>query len=393
MFVVLPGCGTVVVDDFASATVFGYPTSGIHDPAESYSVNLLNCETELQPTLVTEESGTAGTFFNTVSGEFPVAAGWSYTSATNDLSNGSIRIKTYDAQGTPTRVGAEVHVIYQPGTSDPSTSIHWIQVISTNHSLKPPAGHGPSANYVDIPNAATTPYYDDGYAAGSGNCSSNCDLYDFPGRVDTSLDHDWLATTFLVQGPAVGAGPGAITFLTPGFQWGWVNNCELLIAFPGWIFFKERPILFVISDSLEPGGTTTLRTQTPGRMILMKGETQVPVELLEAEFTLAIGKQIDQGGYYPFTVTAGRLQFGAYVFADRQVGESTSEVREGSGYIHWETGEASIQFATTFRSIEQRDVPMLFTGTAQIDREEGTFLLQVDTKGIEQIDKQPGNEE
>ena len=384
---VLGGCA-VVVEDYAPDNVFGYATSGVHDTSETYTVNRFSCTTRLLPTEVAEVPTTAGTFLNTVSGQFTPAAGWSYASAASGLSAGSIRIKTYDAQGTPTRVGAEFHVEYRPATSDPSTNIHWIQIIDTNHSLKPPAGHGNSATYVDIPNAATTPYYDDGYAADSGACSPTCDLYDFPGRVDTTNDHNWEATTFLAQGPAVGAGAGAITFLTPGFRWGWINVCSPVFNFPGFIYAVDTPLQLVTLDGLEPGATVSFKIAEPAepaRIVIMKGEVKVPVDVQDVQLTLSIGQQIDQGGFYSLRVTEGSIQLGEHVFEDNQVGVSTGTVRSGNGYVHWDTGEASLRIETTIEAPEQPPLKMVFHGTAAVDLAAGTLDLQVDTKGIEQL--------
>lgn len=188
--VLLSGCG-VVVERYGAANIFGRTTSGIYDLEEPYQRGLMSCKTTLKPAKVDEVSGVAGTYFNTLSALFPTSDGWSYSTAVSKLSRRTIHVKTYDAQGTATRVGAEIHIRYNPRSGDPSSNIHWIQVLGTNHSLRAPAGHGNSATYVDIPGTATTPYYDNGYAANSGNCGAGCDFYDFPGRIDAGSSHNW----------------------------------------------------------------------------------------------------------------------------------------------------------------------------------------------------------
>lgn len=381
--VLLSGCG-VVVERYGAANIFGRTTSGNYDLEEPYQRGLMSCKTTLKPAKVDEVSGVAGTYFNTLSALFPTSDGWSYSTAVSKLSRRTIHVKTYDAQGTATRVGAEIHVLYKPRSGDPSTNIHWVQVLGTNHSLRPPSGHGNSATYVDIPGTATTPYYDDGYAADAGNCAAGCDFYDFPGRSDAGADHNWEATTFLVQGPAIGSGPGAITFLRPGFKWGWINDCKFIIDFPWLVYFLERPLVFALASDLEPGATASLRAEPADAMVLMKAENKVPVDIRSATLELKIEKQIDQEGYSPFRILRGQFEFGAYEFEDQAIGQSTGSIQNGSGYIHWETGEASLQFDIRIEPPGQEAIDMNFTGTVEVDREARTFTLLVDTTGIEQ---------
>jgi hypothetical protein len=375
-------CRTVV-EDYGSETVFGRTTSGAYDEVDPYWWNLFWCNGRLEPEKVTEvDTPAASSFFNTLSGQFTEAAGWTYRTRVEKLSAGTIRLRTYDVLGSPTRVGAEIHVRYEPTVSDPSTDMHWIQVVSTNHSLKPPAGHGNSATYVDIPTGATTPYYDDGYAANNGDCSAGCDLYDLPSRTDPGADHTWEATTFLVQGPDVGDPPGMITLLWPGFRWGWVNHCEPLIPLPDWWFYLQHGIRFQTSDRIEPGSTIRLRAED-ARLGVMKGEAEAPVTLLEGTLTLSIDEIGDHRGFYGFQVTQGLLRLGEFEVPGEEIGREL-RVRSGSGYIHWESGEASIQFLAVTEGAE-----IVFTGTAELEREAGAFTLLIDTKGVERQPELP----
>jgi hypothetical protein len=368
-------CGCVVVEDYGADTVFGFNTSGIYDESESYGILNL-CSADLKPTKVTETNDTA-TFIGTVSGEFTTAAGWSYTVSNNRLSNGALRIKTYDVQGTSTRVGAEFHVHYRPGTGDPTTNLHWIQVIDTNHSLRAPAGHGNSAVYVDArPGFATTPYYDDGYAADAD------DLYDFPGRTDAGATHRWEATTYLVQGPAPGGSPGAITIYKPGFRWGWTNKCRPIFDFPWFVFELREPLVFDVEPRFKPRVVCGLKAKATD-MVLRKGDTKSTIRMLSADLQVEVGEKIDAGGYYPLTVKRGEIKFGAYEFGDDKHGPSTATVVSGSGYYHAESGESSLELNTVIKAEGQKGMKVVFTGAAKADNEKKTFTFQADTKGVE----------
>ena len=386
----LSGC-SVIRNDFGSETVFGRTTSGLYDATDTYVVNLLLCEARLAPEQVTAVPGTTGNFFDVLSAQFPTGAGWSYVSARRRLSRGTILVRTYDVQGSPTRVGAELHVKYQPRRADPSTNIHWIQVITNNHDLKTNPGHGNPGNSVDIPAAATTPYYDDGYAADSGTCSPSCDFYDFPGRVDTARDHTWQAVTFIVQGPAVGAGPGRITFLRPGFRWGWENSCTPILGYLGYILFNEAPVVFTASAAIEPGAAVELAAR-PAELVLAKGESRTAVRLEEARFAIAIEKQAEadrgEGGHTRFTVRQGTGRLGSLRVEGRDVGAAAFTIEGGQGFIHWETGEASIETSIRLAAEGLGELRLLATGTAQVDFRSRTFTLQPGWQAVEP-DKRP----
>jgi hypothetical protein len=80
-------------------------------------------------------------------------------------------VHTYDVLGTPTNVGAEFHVEYIPQGTDPTSNIHWIQVVTNNHP--DPGVHDNMANEVDTRSLNGSPYYDDGFTA------TNREFYDF----------------------------------------------------------------------------------------------------------------------------------------------------------------------------------------------------------------------
>ncbi len=241
------GWGTPLKEDYASYQINfaqGTPTtSGVHDTEDHYMSNGLECWANLKPIDVEYSRAVSQNFFDVLTAAFPGSDGWSYASAINELSDDSLVVHTYDVQGTSARVGAEFHLEYVPGAGDPTTNLHWIQVVTTNHSIRNPPGsaHGTTFNGVDNPFSpmGRSPYYDDGGAATSMH------FYDFPGRTDTWRSHTWKAELFLVSGPVAGA-TGLITF-HGGVTWGWENDCvpeptsmALLAAGIGATILKKR---------------------------------------------------------------------------------------------------------------------------------------------------------
>ena len=365
----------VVVEDYAGASIFGRNTSGVYDEEDKYNINLLECAAHLKPVKVEEVPGTGGYFFTALSGEYTNANGWTFQSAVKELSPSSLHVKTYDVQGTATRVGCEIHMEYTPGPNDP-TNVHWIQVVQTNHSLRPPAGHDNSATYVDRPGTATTPYYDNGYAA------NTTDLYDFPGRLDAGAPHTWEATTFLVEGPAIGAGAGNVLIYTPGFRWGWVNECKLIIDFPDWFFFLQYPLALQVERPWKPGGTLALNINSNEGFTLAKGEEQIPVLLEEGSINLNIGKTMDAGGFYSLSLQEGFIKFGSYQTGTTTVRGGIGQIEKASGYLHEESGEASLQMEL---KVPGPDGPirMLWTSHAQLDKESQSLIIDTGTQGVE----------
>lgn len=209
--------------DYKSANIpfaAGTPTtSGLHDITDPYTIAGVNWVANLVPKDPTYIRGTAGNFFDILSAAFPGDKGWKYQSSAKELSDNSLVVHTYDVLGSPTKVGAEFHVEYVPHGTDPTTNIHWIQVVTDNHNLTNNPGHGNNENVVDNPFSPgkRSPYYDDGGAA------TATQFYDFPNRDDANMSHNWDAVLFLVSGPAANAGPGTITFYG-GIGWGWENH-------------------------------------------------------------------------------------------------------------------------------------------------------------------------
>jgi hypothetical protein len=374
----------VVVEDFKVVTLFGRTTSGVHDKKDEYKVKDLNGVAELMPVDVTEVASTAGNFFNTVSGQFTNANGWTYQSAANPLSAGTLKVHTYDVQGTATRVGCEFHIEYVPGATDPKTNIHWIQVVTDNHKIGAGGGHAVPENIVDIPGTATTPYYDNGYAAHNGNRASY-DFYDFPGRIDADKDHDWNAVTFLVQGPAIGAGAGNITFLGPGFQWGWKNR---VTGKPDNGNYKCAPVdsaRLQTFSPIVPGANLTFTISGPKTVRLTRRSTLANVQLSFAAVSISISADTSAGGISPFIVNSGSASFAPYLFGPSSVPSSNTTILSGEGSIQWSTGEISAHLVTRTTASGFDAIDAEVDGTGKINFANRTILIDSDALGAEII--------
>src|SRR5262249_31419333 len=141
--------------------------------------------------------------------------------------NNALQVTSYDVHGgsdyvgiedTPTQSGFSVHVNTPPAAGTP----HWIQVIADNHALS--GAHGTPDNKIDINGTATTPYYDNSFAADGSN------FLDSPLRNDPTNSHWWIADLYLVTGPAT---PGQVT-IYDGVAYGWANifvSAANLLAF------------------------------------------------------------------------------------------------------------------------------------------------------------------
>lgn len=201
-----------LAQNYSAGNVEGHATSGLYDAQNLYLVGLVPWEANLLPPRPIYASTFALTFFDVLVAAFPQAGGRTFSSSLNELTGGSLVIRTYDVVGQSDRVGAALHVEYKPGAGDPTDNIHWIQVIRTNHKIG--EAHGTEEWKVDNLGAAT-PYYDTSAAANSRN------FYDLPWRSDGDAKHIWIGQLMLVSGPADGV--GAITFLG-GLTWGWENH-------------------------------------------------------------------------------------------------------------------------------------------------------------------------
>lgn len=252
-----------VTFDLQARTIFGFDTTGQHRTTDTYQTGPGGIGTSwtgtvsLLPANVIYQPGTANlptNYFDALSTAF--GTGWTYASAANELSDGSIEIHTYDALSSKHNgatsgtcdpcVGAEIDLQYVPGvaTTDPTANMHWIQVILDNNSLTPPnVGPGNMENIVDTKAKHKSPYYEDGYAATSRN------FFDLPSRYDYQ-ETTWLADLFLVSGPNL-AGEGT-TAVTPslitfygGVEYGWTNSVSAPEPASFALFASGSLLLFV----------------------------------------------------------------------------------------------------------------------------------------------------
>lgn len=367
----------VLVEDYGSETVFGFTTSGVHDVTENYKIKRLDCVANLVPATAVEIPGTAGNFFDVLSASYP-GPGWSYASSVIPLTAGSLAVKTYDVQGTPARVGAEFHVKYMPGAGDP-VGIHWIQVVTNNHRIGAGGGHGIADNKVDVDAGQADPYYDNGGAADA------TDFYDFPGRVDTCRDHTWNADLYVVEGPAIGAGPGLITLHHPGVRWGWENTCVDQPDDGGYSCVTATPVTFATEIPFAPGAVIETVALTPASLNLMKGPLNAVVSLQSAHLSISISPVIDAGGISSYTITGGGGQFAPYVFGNQPVGISTFTVVNGNGAIHWEANEMSAHMILRVSAAGFADIIAVADGSGHIGGAGMSVTIDPDSMGVELV--------
>jgi len=361
------------VPSFGPANVGGFALSGDYDPQEPYAVATLQCRTELYPNLLfpTEEAPPTAAYLAALNAAYPA---WTFNVAATGLSEDAIEIKTYDAIGTSTMAGVWIHARYVPHGADPTNNIHWIQILVTNHGLQG-TGHGPSATYIDN-SGGTTPYYDEGYVADARN------IIDRPFRSDSAVDHTWEATTFLSTGPAVGAGAGTVTIQTPGFTWGWKNTCVESDGIMEFHYVMEEAETIGLPEGLEPGAKLQLHSETPAPMVLRKDQSRAPAKLIAKHIEFDIGRKIDAGGMSELRNARGEIAFDSCTFEDKDMPAVTAEISRGSGFLHWESGEASLEFVLALSLPDGTTENMVFTGTGLYDKEAIAFTINPDMVGI-----------
>lgn len=373
----------VLVEDYGPVTlpflINGNPltTSGLHDSMEPYAPINLQCQTDLDVDPAMELANMPFSVFTVLESSYPAAAGWNYTTAANKLSAGALKVKTYDAQGTLGRVGAEFHVEYAPGPGDP-VDVHWIQVISNNH--KHPGQHGTPDNKVDVKAGQANPYYDH-FGAATATL-----FYDFPGRVDPTNNHDWVAYLFLADGPAIGAGPGNIRIYEPGIEWGWENFCGPAPSVPPSLFHCEPNPLgppWQGPPGIGPGTVATFDAQPGSSMFLEKGPMGANVSLQSMQVTMNIENTTSAGGITDYTFTSGSGQFAPYTWGGQPILASNITLLSGGGSIHWEAGEISANMQVLVTSPGWTPIRAEAQGTGTIDPQSGTVTIDPSSMAIE----------
>jgi len=201
-----------------------YSGTGVYDPINSYNVAGQPWVASLAPLHPIELASTTGAgdtnvnFASVLHDAFPT---WTFNFG-HDLSANSLVVKAYDVEGTNGFVGIQQNannfdgffVQYVPHGTDPTTNIHWIQVVYDNHALGAGGGHGVIDHIVDNGGAAN-PYYDTLGVADGRN------FVDSPGRTDAGASHVWLADLYLVRESPTAANTVDIY---EGIEWGWRND-------------------------------------------------------------------------------------------------------------------------------------------------------------------------
>ena len=255
LVLVIPAHGQVVTTNYPNAPfavnfAAGTPNAaGVYRQTQAYMFGGTNWVTTLSPVTPISIPGGGGTTlpgapntdFNLLSTAFPGSSMWTYQSGV--LAPGSLTVTSYAAVGTPATVGADFYVTYTPKNTptitDPTTNVHWIQIIYDNYNITNNVGYGNKEFIVDngasprgdeiagiilINPNGRTPYYDDGGAAITNtNGYTGYAFYDLPSRDNPGQKDTWVADLYLVSGPAPGTGPGNI-IIYGGVQWGWNNT-------------------------------------------------------------------------------------------------------------------------------------------------------------------------
>jgi hypothetical protein len=215
----------IVVEDYKARDVRASTTTGLYDPTEYYTVNGQQWVANLLPLhpLDLQRGGTT-LFLDILEAMYPESKGWSYVTAAQDLSQGSLKVHSYDVRGKPDFVGIEgdktgtmdvgfdVEYALAAGSKDPTRSVQWIQVIS-EMTYK----NGKLVNtdeFVDVKQGNLNPYYNSTYNADSRN------FLDAPGDPATDTQHVWIAQLYLVTG---GNFPSEVSIYN-GIEWGWENH-------------------------------------------------------------------------------------------------------------------------------------------------------------------------
>lgn len=162
--------------------------------------------------------------------------GWTFGFSGTTLADSSLVVQTYDLQGpgppasnqdaftlaatgdpflkangcnSGNCIGEEIQIAYNAAGDDPTSDLHWVQVVYTN------AYTGDPGYFVDNSNCCEF-YYDDG---GTANSTGFLDIQAVP---DPGDPYFFDSELFLVSGPDVGS-PGQVT-IYGAIDWGWQNS-------------------------------------------------------------------------------------------------------------------------------------------------------------------------
>jgi hypothetical protein len=221
-----------------------------YDPSEEYILpDGRKGITTLNPLSVTSiaRGGTAA-FLATLKAAFPA---WNFNKAANDLA-GSFDVEVYDALGTPSAVGADFRLQYNPAGGDPTPAnneLHWIQRVVDNHNITNNPGHGNFEDVIDGLPSQTDPFYD---TFGDADEDS---FHDFPTRHDADKNHFWFADLYLVELTA----PQTVTIYN-GVRWGWTNTVPEPSSVLGLLALGTLGAASTIKRKLKPSQSTEKET-------------------------------------------------------------------------------------------------------------------------------------
>ncbi|HEX6897609.1 MAG TPA: hypothetical protein VF146_20155 [Bryobacteraceae bacterium] len=237
---------------------FGIPTTGQIVPVVNYMVGANPWQTTTDPLVFDSAStlqsqGLSNPFLQELSSG--LGAGWSFDFNTGvSLADNTFQIGTYDAQGPapPTNnrdalananlctanncVGTEFAMNYVPTGSDPTSNVHWVQILLVNFLTN---GAATLPFYLIDNDGGSVPYYDSVFAAGPTG------FLDLPFIITPGAMRDFEALTLLVTGPPKDT-PGQFT-IYGGVQWGWSNQRADPVATPEPIHGALFVTLFLIA--------------------------------------------------------------------------------------------------------------------------------------------------
>jgi PEP-CTERM motif len=218
----------------------GYQTSGVVSPVANYMFNGQPWYTSTMPldfesAATLEAQGLENPFLNALSLAFPASTNWTFSYNTDAvLADNTFQLHTYQPQAPPppasndedfrannfrfyagcvtnkSCTGAEFYTSYVPTGEDPTTNVHWIQLLYANY------GTPMNQPTYEVDNfGAAFPYYPAHAANGSG-------FFDLPADNEPGREVFFDALLLLVTGPATNA-PGPVT-IYGGVSWGWSNQ-------------------------------------------------------------------------------------------------------------------------------------------------------------------------
>ena len=215
----------------------GTATTGVVRPVATYTVGATTWQTTNNPLQFDSASylqaqGLESPFLQALSNQ--LGAGWSYTfNTTAVIADNTFQVHTYDAQGPPPPasnndaltaigvcpaancVGTQLFFNYVPTGGDPTTNIHWVQILYDNYLIG--GGAARVTPFYEIDNdGGTVPYYDVPFVADSTG------FKDTPFATGPGSPTVFDALDLLVSGPAPNM-PGQFT-IYGGIEWGFSNQ-------------------------------------------------------------------------------------------------------------------------------------------------------------------------